>query len=105
MPYKDPTKQREAVRKAVAKKRVIPSQDVIPECNTQVAELHNPQDQAWAHLRTFISTPSEGMSNLEKMQRIAGSLNKYADQVFFGASFELNMEQIGKVIGTKEALW
>ncbi len=63
-----------------------------------------PLDPGWQHVKDFIlhdPPENKGMPRLERLQRIAGSLGKYADDVYFG---ELTMGDIGKVIGTKPAL-
>jgi hypothetical protein len=109
MPYKDKEKQKEATRERVRRYREK-GKDVTPQVEnvTPIAELHNPQDKAWQHVKEYIQSESPGMSRLERLQRIAGSLGKYADQVYFGVNSEglqLTMDQIGKVIGTKEALY
>jgi len=52
----------------------------------------------WEHVKDFITRPSNSkMPNLEKLQRIAGSLGKYAGEVWLG---DLTMQDIGEVIGT-----
>jgi len=57
------------------------------------------QGGAWAKVAKNITTPCPDMPNLERLQRIAGSLGKYADMVFYGQD-GLTMADIGKVIGT-----
>ena len=53
----------------------------------------------WAHLVEYIQQPCPGMPRLERMQRIAGSLGRYASEVYFGiGDTALDMEQIGKTI-------
>jgi hypothetical protein len=110
MAYKDKEKEREAARLRKQKQRMSrPKEDVTPLVTPSietVAELH-PQDKAWAHVKEYIQSESPGMSRLERLQRIAGSLGKYSDQVYFGVNSEglqLTMDQIGKVIGTQPAL-
>jgi hypothetical protein len=88
MPYKDKEQQKVAIRKAVAKHRgVIP--DVIPS-------------EGWRTVEAYISREGPAMPNLERLQRIAGSLGKYAGDVWFGLS-GLTMRDIGEVIGTQPA--
>lgn len=113
MPYKDPEKQKEANLKAQRKRRglipvpypVIPDGGdspvgvtfVIPDTDPVTpseADVTLPPE--WAHVRDFIRSESSGMPKLERLQRIAGSLGKYAEGVYFG---DLTMGEIGKVIG------
>jgi hypothetical protein len=56
------------------------------------------QGGPWAIVARNIVKPCPGMSNLERLQRIAGSLGKYADQVYYG-QHGLTMKDIGGVIG------
>jgi hypothetical protein len=53
----------------------------------------------WADVARDVTSPAPGMPNLERMQRIAGSLGKYTDDVWYGDK-GLTMGDIGKVIGT-----
>ena len=153
MPYKDQEKQKEAVREAVKRRRVlqgitkvlpkdvipdekvIPSkaegitqgitEDVIPVIPVvpvkatgitgqidrqrparelseivQSAKSKGHLPPAWAHLVEYIQQPCPGMPRLERLQRVAGSLGKYANEVYFGiGDTALDMEQIGKTIG------
>tara|TARA_Y100000310_G_scaffold241250_1_gene245177 strand:+ start:227 stop:610 length:384 start_codon:yes stop_codon:yes gene_type:complete len=50
----------------------------------------------WDTIARYISREGSGMPNLERLQRIAGSLGKYADEVWMG---ELTVGDIGRVIG------
>ncbi len=58
----------------------------------------------WLVVAEHINTPCPGMPNLERLQRISGSLGKYADQVWYGLG-GLTMSDIGKVIGTQPAMY
>ena len=133
MPYKDPLKQKEAhlaaqkrykeralVEKVSTERVSLASVDTqntgeTPGVN-QALKRRAETDPQWAHIEEFISRPTlKGqMSNLERLQRIAGSLGKYASEVRFGyygsitlakdspAQMRcggLTMEEIGKVIG------
>ena len=98
----DVTKRREASRLRMQKMRatrVTPLEDVTPDVT-----LSDP----WEHVKEFISEPVTSwvvggdMTRLERMQRIAGSLGKRAHGVWFG---DLTVEDIGKVIGVKEAMY
>ncbi len=57
----------------------------------------------WLTVAEYINRPVTGMPNLERLQRISGSLGKYADQVWFGLG-GLTMSDIGKVISTQPAM-
>jgi len=89
---------RERVKRYRAKKDVTlnyvtPSVVVTPDVT--------PLPSEWQVVKDFISRESNSkMPNLEKLQRIAGSLGKYADEVWFG---ELSMGDIGRVIGVQAA--
>lgn len=98
MPYRDKEQEREAARLRKQRQRsrpdVTPS-DVTPSAVEDVTpEVALPPE--WAHVRDFIRSESSGMPKLERLQRIAGSLGKYADGVYFG---DLTMGEIGRVIG------
>ncbi len=61
----------------------------------------SPEDirpDAWEKLHSFIQRGN----NLEKLQRICGSLGGYAQGVWMG---DLNLEDIGEVIGVKQGLY
>ena len=61
-----------------------------------------PIDPEWQHVKDWLlADPGVGMNRLERLQRIAGSLGKLADDVWFGG---LTMGDIGRVIGVKGAL-
>ena len=60
-----------------------------------------PIDPDWQHVKDYILSECPGMPRLERLQRIAGSLGKYADDVWFGG---LTMGDIGRVIGVQGAL-
>ena len=102
MAYKDKVQQREAVRKAVAKHRGITPEGITDTKVPSGGEHVIPPE--WQAVKRYISRPG----NLDRMQRIAGSLgvtsNKVylADQVYFGIG-GLTITDIGKVIGTQEA--
>lgn len=94
MPYKDAEERRK--RQQARRKGDAPA-----DAPTQVMPLGDTlDDPAWQSVANFINRDSNTkMTNLEKLQRIAGSLGKYADGVFMG---DLTMGQIGRVIGVKE---
>jgi len=93
MPYRDPEKRREAARESMRKRR----QGLTMEEPLTPVPV-NPQDAAWQKVREFILKPSNSrMSNLEKLQAIAESLGKYADDVLFGVG-GLTMGDIGRVL-------
>ena len=117
MPYKDPEKQREANRERIRRYRdkqkgvtsdvVCNTLDVTPQAQGITKTSVTPCNplvipETWQVVRDFISRPTEGMSNLEKLQRIAGSLGRNADEVWFGL-MGLTMGDIGRVIGMQEA--
>jgi hypothetical protein len=98
MPYKDETKAREAKRKWAEKSRthVEPSKvepeivepDVRPEIHPNYRPLYN-----------YIKRPNSGkMPNLERLQRIYGSLKArgLADEVWMG---NLTIGEIGETVG------
>lgn len=96
MPYKDKETQKQANREIKKRRRSKSSEGVTSGNVTPVLD-----DPAWQNIANFINRESStDMTNLEKLQRIAGSLGTYADQVYMG---ELTMAEVGKVIGTKEA--
>lgn len=66
-------------------------------------EAPNAMPLVGQHLIEFTKTSCPGMPRLERMQRIAGSLGKHADKVWFGCHPTLSgltMQDIGDVIGT-----
>ena len=102
MPYKDKGKQRDATRRAVAKYRQGITSEGITSEKPVIPEASNPIDPSWQHVKGWLlADPGVGMPRLERLQRIAGSLGKYADDVWFGG---LTMGDIGRVIGVKGAL-
>uniref|UniRef100_A0A6H2A0K0 Uncharacterized protein n=1 Tax=viral metagenome TaxID=1070528 RepID=A0A6H2A0K0_9ZZZZ len=115
MPYKDPEKQKEAIKKAVQKYRGLGDQAQI--CNTpkhgveagitKLNRVMEPGDRVIPDLpsdalKAYISRPSPGMANLERLQRLSGSLGKYGSQVFMG---NYTIEEIGKAIGVLPPLY
>ena len=65
-------------------------------------------DPQWKKIEEYISrpTPKGQMPNLERLQRIAGSLGKLSGHVFFGLgpTSGLTAEEIGKTLGVKGPL-
>ncbi len=118
MPYKDKERQRQAQRDAMDRKRHVNPvnlKDVnLGTCETFDVDLTQPQGvclivipspkDGWPDVKAYISRESPRMANLERLQRIAGSLGKCSGDVWFGVS-GLTMEDIGSVIGTKEGLY
>ena len=90
--YKDKEKQREYNKKRMAKVRGN------TEGNTGSPTPESEQPDAWKKLSEFIKRGN----NLEKLQRIGGSLGKYSNEVWMGG---LNLLEIGSVIGTKPGLY
>lgn len=112
MGYKDPEKAKEAARLRKQKQRmshpdVTPAEMSRPEPEENVTPSVNvtpnvtPLDEAWQHVKDYISAPCTGMNRLERMQRVAGSLGKNSGRVWFGFK-GLTMADIGRVIGTQE---
>lgn len=111
MPYKDQSRQREANRLRMQKARQgntepeVSPENVLPNVLPDVLlpDIRALPD-AWAHVKEFISRPARpgDKGNLEKLQLIAGSLGKRADQVWFGLG-GLTMADIGQTLGTKES--
>lgn len=114
--YKDKEKQkevnRERVRRYREKQKGVTSEGVTEEGVTPPV-TPSPVD-GWPDVKAFIERESLGMPNLERLQRIAGSLREHklspvgggpsypaSKDVWFGVS-GLTMEDIGSVIGTKE---
>ena len=96
-------KKREQARLRKQKQRDR-ERDIAPQCDTLSVTLDpdlsrtNVTPYDWEHVKEFIQRPPNSkMPNLEKLQRIAGSLGKNADAVWFG---DLTMQDIGAVIGT-----
>ena len=123
--YKDKAAQKEATRERVRRYREKNSTRVTPIVTpivtpTRVTPRDNvtpkpknvtpyvtpilPTEPGWADVQAFILRDSPRMGNLERLQRIAGSLGKYADDVMYGIS-GLTMLDIGEVIGTQPALY
>lgn len=106
MPYKDLEQAREANREKARRhrerKKVTPDSNPLENVTPTTTKIvtPNPSD-GWKDVEAFISRESPGMDNLERLQRIAGALGKYAGDVWFGVS-GLTMEDIGSVIGTME---
>ena len=113
MPYKDETKRKEADRERQRKHRegvtdgcdkgVGVTEASLSEGVTEVEGMSHPDvtplPPGWQHVMDFIKRESNtSMSNLEKLQRTAGSLGKNAGEVRFGLSGP-TFEEIGKVIG------
>ncbi len=97
MPYKDlenkAQRQRERRMKSLGE---VPTNEVPNVKSLDVTgELTGP----WLVVAEKINAPCPGMPNLERLQRIAGSLGKHADDVWYGLG-GLTMSDIGKVIGT-----
>ena len=98
MPYTNKEARRDYMRDYRKKKSVNPleaSDYGITGDNRE--DNVNRVDPAWEHVKEFIQRPSPRMPNLERLQRIAGSLGKNAHEVWFG---NLTMQDIGQVIGT-----
>ncbi len=112
MAYKDKEAQREASRERIRRYRalhkgVTSEQGVTDPSVSEGVTLGQGVTSGvtgsltgpWLTVAEKINTPCPGMPNLERLQRISGSLSKYADQVWFGLG-GLTMSDIGKVIGT-----
>lgn len=99
MPYKNAEQARAAAAERQRKHRnVTPDtpKAVTPDGMSRPAVT--PSD-GWPDVEAYILRDSPRMPNLERLQRIAGSLDKYADQVMFGVS-GLTMQDIGETIGS-----
>jgi len=94
MPYKDPENKIQRQRE-----RRVKSLGEAPAGLKPLVEAPTSLTGPWLAVAEYINRPGPGMPNLERLQRIAGSLSKYADQVWFGLG-GLTMEDISKVIGT-----
>ena len=107
MPYKDAEQAREANREKARRHREkikgVTKIDSNPRESVTPAVTPNPND-GWKDVEAFIKRDSPRMANLERLQRIAGSLGKRSGDVWFGVS-GLTMEDIGSVIGTQEGLY
>ncbi|KKL95917.1 hypothetical protein LCGC14_1849730, partial [marine sediment metagenome] len=57
----------------------------------------------WKVLHGYVKREGVGMPNLERIQRIAGSLGKHAGEVRFGP-YGPTLEEVGKLIGTQPAM-
>ena len=90
--YKDREKQKEANRLAKRKQRGYDVKGMTKDSYQQLLGIERGKK-----LDRFVSKGA----NLEKLQRICGSLGKYAEDVWLG---ELNLKTIGSVIGTKPGL-
>ena len=111
--YKDKAAQREANRLKAQRHRerakgvtLLDSnpQEIVTPVTPKYVTPNLPQEPGWADVQAFILRDSPRMANLERLQRIAGSLGKYADDVQYGIS-GLTMLDIGEVIGTQPALY
>ena len=115
--YKDKEAQREANRLKAQRHREREKgvTEGVTENNSNPQELTPvtpeivtpdvlPVTPGWADVQAFILRDSPRMGNLERLQRIAGSLGKYADDVMYGIS-GLTMQDIGECIGTQPALY
>jgi len=109
-PYKDPKQEREAARERMQRMRakgVTSKQGVTDPSLSEGVTLEAGVTSGvtgtltgpWLVVAEKINTPCPDMPNLERLQRIAGSLGKHADLVWYGLG-GLTMEDIGKVIGT-----
>ncbi len=118
MPYKSEEAQREAARLRMQRMRargvtlgVTSSQGVTDPSISEGVTLESGVTQGvtgeltgpWLTVAEKINTPCPGMPNLERLQRISGSLGKYTDDVWYGLG-GLTMGDIGKVIGTLPAM-
>ena len=98
MPIKDPEKRKEAARERQQKHRKGVTMGVTSEGVTGQGVTED-IPKAWANVRDFIrAESSSSMPNLEKLQRIAGSLGKNAHEVRFGL-YGPTLEDIGNTIG------
>ncbi len=113
MPYRDEEQERLAARLRKQRQRAkgvtegvtegVTSQGVTEGVTLEgvtegVTDLTGP----WLVVAEHINTPCPGMPNLERLQRISGSLGRYSDDVWYGLG-GLTMSDIGKVIGTLPA--
>ncbi len=108
MPYKDEEARKEAGRERIRRYRALHqgvtleqgvTEPVVSEGVTSLSGVTGTLTGPWLTVAEHINTPCPGMPNLERLQRIAGSLGKYADQGWYGLG-GLTMEDIGRVIGT-----
>ena len=90
--YKDREKQREYNKKRMAAVRGNTKGIKVTHDYQQLLGVERGK-----RLDSFVSKGA----NLEKLQRICGSLGKYAEDIWLG---ELNLKTIGSVIGTKPGL-
>jgi len=98
--YKNKEKQREANKVASAKRRAKGMTQGMTKSEGMTAEEAQKMLGIKRGQRLYNFT-SRG-NNLEKMQRICGSLGKYANEVWMG---DLSVGEIGEVIGVKEGLY
>ncbi len=109
MPYKDEEARKEAGRERIRRYRALHSEQGVTDLSlsegvTSLSGVTGDLTGPWLAVAEHINTPCPGMPNLERLQRISGSLGKYADQVWYGLG-GLTMSDIGKVIGTLPAMY
>ena len=121
MPFKSEEARKEASRKSMEKRRGINGTKVNPGPAVNPVALGdnvNPADalipsvnprspiirEDWRAVHAYLQRPQVGrMSQLERIQRIAGSLGKHAESVRFGVTTGPNFQEIGELIGTQPA--
>lgn len=92
---------RERVKRYREAQKALHEEDVTRSDVTQNTGLRRDMDEAWEHVIDLISRPTNkpgDMPHLERHQRIAGSLGKYASEVWLGQG-GLTAQDIGRVIG------
>ena len=72
------------------------------KCPTCVQPKIPDSPDGWKDVKAYVQRESSGMPNLERLQRIAGSLGSQAGEVMFGVT-GIMMEDIGSVVGVEGA--
>ena len=105
--YKDKAKEKaattERVRRYREKQKGVTIEGVTPQGVTENVIPVTPLD-GWPDVIAYIERDSPRMPNLERLQRIAGSLGSNASEVWFGVT-GLTMQDIGEVIGIQPSLY
>ena len=109
MPYKNAEQAVAASKGRMRRHRNPVTPDVTPDVTPrqQAAardEERQPEaiEQGWRDLESYIQRAGPAMPNLERIQRIAGSLGPNADAVQFGIT-GITVQDIGTTIGTQPA--
>ena len=105
MPYKHAEQAVAASKERMRRHRNLVTPDVTPRQQAAARdEARQPEtiEQGWRDLESYIQRAGPAMPNLERIQRIAGSLGPNADAVQFGIT-GITVQDIGTTIGTQPA--